>query len=275
MDDALRRRSVGAPAARSALLTVLGEYVLGAREGVWQETLISALGMLGYRTQAARQALARSATAGGAPPGARAQRHGGVAADGAPRQAVTRPAHRGDGGDAVRGRRADLRLRRAVGGERALAAGGPARAGGAPRDPPPDADAAGVGGLRLDRRRAVDQPPRRARGRPARDERRRRRRRAAVVPRRVGRSRRRRARDRRRVGPRRRRRRLPRVHRRVPPAASQDAGGNVPRPDRPRARVAQVPVPGPRSAGSDAPGLLPALPRPRAVRRASRALARA
>jgi phenylacetic acid degradation operon negative regulatory protein len=64
MDDALRRRSVGAPAARSALLTVLGEYVLGAREGVWQETLISALGTLGYRTQAARQALARSVTAG-------------------------------------------------------------------------------------------------------------------------------------------------------------------------------------------------------------------
>src|SRR3954462_7092837 len=72
MDDALRRRSVGAPAARSALLTVLGEYVLGAREGVWQETLISALGTLGYRTQAARQALARSVTAGWL----RTERHG-------------------------------------------------------------------------------------------------------------------------------------------------------------------------------------------------------
>jgi phenylacetic acid degradation operon negative regulatory protein len=64
MDDALRRRSVGAPAARSALLTVLGEYVLGMSEGVWQETLIKALGTLDYRTQAARQALARSVTAG-------------------------------------------------------------------------------------------------------------------------------------------------------------------------------------------------------------------
>src|SRR4051812_17799058 len=64
MDDSLRRRSVGAPAARSALLTVLGEYVLGAPAGVWQETLISALGTLDYRTQAARQALARSVAAG-------------------------------------------------------------------------------------------------------------------------------------------------------------------------------------------------------------------
>src|SRR3954451_25059183 len=72
MDHALRRRSVGAPAARSALLTVLGEYVLGAPEGVWQETLISALGTLGYRTQAARQALARSVTAGWL----RTERHG-------------------------------------------------------------------------------------------------------------------------------------------------------------------------------------------------------
>ena len=72
MDDALRRRSVGAPAARSALLTVLGEYVLGAPKGVWQETLVSALGTLGYRPQAARQALARSVTAGWL----RAERHG-------------------------------------------------------------------------------------------------------------------------------------------------------------------------------------------------------
>jgi phenylacetic acid degradation operon negative regulatory protein len=46
------------------LLTVLGEYVLPAPDGVWQETLISALGTLDYKTQAARQALARSVTAG-------------------------------------------------------------------------------------------------------------------------------------------------------------------------------------------------------------------
>jgi phenylacetic acid degradation operon negative regulatory protein len=64
VNDQLRRRAVGAPAARSVLLTLLGEYVLPSPAGVWQETLISALGTLDYKTQAARQALARSVTAG-------------------------------------------------------------------------------------------------------------------------------------------------------------------------------------------------------------------
>jgi phenylacetic acid degradation operon negative regulatory protein len=64
VNDQLRRRSVGAPAARSALLTVLGEYVLPGRGGVWQETLIAALGTLDYKPLAARQALARSVTGG-------------------------------------------------------------------------------------------------------------------------------------------------------------------------------------------------------------------
>jgi len=67
VNEQLRRRSVGAPAARSALLTVLGEYVLpaaGDPPGAWQETLITALGALGYKTHAARQALARSVAAG-------------------------------------------------------------------------------------------------------------------------------------------------------------------------------------------------------------------
>ena len=64
MNDQFRRRSVGAPAARSVLLTVLGEYVLPLRDALWQETLIGALGTLGYKPQAARQALARSVTAG-------------------------------------------------------------------------------------------------------------------------------------------------------------------------------------------------------------------
>lgn len=63
---------MGAPAARSALLTVLGEYVLPASGGAWQETLIGALGTLGYKTHAARQALARSAAAGWL----RTERHG-------------------------------------------------------------------------------------------------------------------------------------------------------------------------------------------------------
>jgi phenylacetic acid degradation operon negative regulatory protein len=46
------------------LLTILGEYMLTRDSGVWQETLIQALGALGYKSQAARQALARSTTAG-------------------------------------------------------------------------------------------------------------------------------------------------------------------------------------------------------------------
>ena len=64
VNDQLRRRSVGAPAARSILLTVLGEYVLPIADGVWQETLIKALEALGYKTMAARQALARSVAGG-------------------------------------------------------------------------------------------------------------------------------------------------------------------------------------------------------------------
>ncbi len=54
------------------LLTLLGEYVLPAPDGVWQETLIEALGDLGIKPQAARQALARSVTAGWL----RTERHG-------------------------------------------------------------------------------------------------------------------------------------------------------------------------------------------------------
>jgi phenylacetic acid degradation operon negative regulatory protein len=60
MDEQLRRRSVGAPAARSLLLTVLGEYVLPRSDSVWQETLVGALASVGYSQHAARQALARS-----------------------------------------------------------------------------------------------------------------------------------------------------------------------------------------------------------------------
>jgi phenylacetic acid degradation operon negative regulatory protein len=64
MDDQLRRRSLGAPAARSLLLTVLGEFVLPRCAGVWQETLVAALECVGYSEQAARQALARSTRQG-------------------------------------------------------------------------------------------------------------------------------------------------------------------------------------------------------------------
>ena len=73
MEDLLRRRSLGAPAARSVLLTLLGEFVLPTpQRGVWQETLINALGVLDHKTQAARQSLARSVTAGWL----RTERHG-------------------------------------------------------------------------------------------------------------------------------------------------------------------------------------------------------
>lgn len=72
MDDQFRRRSIGAPAARSALLTVLGEYVLPAAGSAWQETLIRALAALDYKPQAARQAVARSIADGWL----RTERHG-------------------------------------------------------------------------------------------------------------------------------------------------------------------------------------------------------
>jgi phenylacetic acid degradation operon negative regulatory protein len=64
MDEQLRRRSVGAPAARSLLLTMLGEYVLPRSGSVWQETLVAALVSVGYSQQAARQALSRSTREG-------------------------------------------------------------------------------------------------------------------------------------------------------------------------------------------------------------------
>ena len=61
MDDVLRRRSVGAPAARSTLLTVLGEFLLSRPDGAWQEALIGSLRLLGFTPSAARQAVVRSA----------------------------------------------------------------------------------------------------------------------------------------------------------------------------------------------------------------------
>ncbi len=63
-EQLLRRRSVGAAAARSLLLTILGEYVLPRGEPVWQETLVGALATLGYTSDASRQALARSGREG-------------------------------------------------------------------------------------------------------------------------------------------------------------------------------------------------------------------
>jgi phenylacetic acid degradation operon negative regulatory protein len=62
--DPLRRRSVGEPAARSLLLTVLGEYVLDLGGPVWTGALLRALGVLGVGQPAARQAVTRSAAGG-------------------------------------------------------------------------------------------------------------------------------------------------------------------------------------------------------------------
>jgi phenylacetic acid degradation operon negative regulatory protein len=59
-----RLRSIGTPAARSTLLTILGEYVLPSHGSYWQETLVRALTTMGYTTSASRQALARSTRAG-------------------------------------------------------------------------------------------------------------------------------------------------------------------------------------------------------------------
>ena len=50
--------------ARSLLLTVLGEYVAPRGKGVWTGTLVAALGALGVREKAARQALTRSTSDG-------------------------------------------------------------------------------------------------------------------------------------------------------------------------------------------------------------------
>jgi phenylacetic acid degradation operon negative regulatory protein len=64
VNDVLRRRSVGAPAARSTLLTVLGEYLLPRPEGVWQQALSGSLELLGFTPAAARQAVVRSTREG-------------------------------------------------------------------------------------------------------------------------------------------------------------------------------------------------------------------
>lgn len=62
--SALRRRSVGAPSARSLLFTVLGEFVLPRGGSAWTAALVRALGALGVEDKAARQALARTASDG-------------------------------------------------------------------------------------------------------------------------------------------------------------------------------------------------------------------
>lgn len=66
--DAIRQRSLirsaHPPAARSLLLTVLGEYVYDLDEPVWTAALLRALTALDVREKAARQAISRSAADG-------------------------------------------------------------------------------------------------------------------------------------------------------------------------------------------------------------------
>ncbi|HLI24225.1 MAG TPA: PaaX family transcriptional regulator C-terminal domain-containing protein [Acidimicrobiales bacterium] len=59
-----RRLNLGAPSARSLLLTVLGEWVLPGGGEAWTSALLAGLGAVGVEAVAARQAVARSAAAG-------------------------------------------------------------------------------------------------------------------------------------------------------------------------------------------------------------------
>jgi phenylacetic acid degradation operon negative regulatory protein len=52
------------PSARAYLLIVLGEYVVSRGDAAWTQTLVDALGLVGFEEKAVRQALARSASAG-------------------------------------------------------------------------------------------------------------------------------------------------------------------------------------------------------------------
>jgi phenylacetic acid degradation operon negative regulatory protein len=49
------------PSAHAYLLFVLGEYVTGEGAGAWTQTVVDALGLVGFEEKAARKALARSA----------------------------------------------------------------------------------------------------------------------------------------------------------------------------------------------------------------------
>src|SRR3954452_17504020 len=203
-------------------------------------------------------------------PGARPQRRRRLASDRAPRPTLARAPDARHRRDAALRDRADLLVRRAVGVGRALAARRPARAGGAARGAPPDALAAGVGGLRIARRRPVDLAARRARARARPGRRRRLGGRARELPRRPRRARRPGARRRGGMGPRRRRRGLPRLRCALRADASDRRGGRLPRADPARPRVPEVPLPRPRPARRPAAGALAAAPRARPVPRAPR-----
>ncbi|WP_200307959.1 hypothetical protein [Streptomyces adelaidensis] len=52
------------PSAHAYLLFVLGEYALDEGSGAWTQTIVDALGLVGFEEKAARKALARSAADG-------------------------------------------------------------------------------------------------------------------------------------------------------------------------------------------------------------------
>jgi phenylacetic acid degradation operon negative regulatory protein len=59
-----RRRELGDTSARSLLMTILGEFVLGRPTPAWTATLVSTLALFEVEEKSARQALARSASEG-------------------------------------------------------------------------------------------------------------------------------------------------------------------------------------------------------------------
>ena len=64
MTTHLQLASVGTPAARSALLTILGEYVAPRGATLYRDAYVTALQTMGYGENTARQAVSRSVTAG-------------------------------------------------------------------------------------------------------------------------------------------------------------------------------------------------------------------
>jgi phenylacetic acid degradation operon negative regulatory protein len=66
-DEGSGPREVGSPrgpSARAYLLILLGEYALEDGDGVWTQTAVDALRLVGFEEKATRQALNRTATAG-------------------------------------------------------------------------------------------------------------------------------------------------------------------------------------------------------------------
>jgi phenylacetic acid degradation operon negative regulatory protein len=55
---------VRGPSARAYLLILLGDYAFGQGDAAWTQTVIDALGLVGFEEKAARQALTRSQAAG-------------------------------------------------------------------------------------------------------------------------------------------------------------------------------------------------------------------